>query len=72
MKEKDIYQLKKGQKINHKYYGICTVDGIIPEFGVKIIPDSKEGRNLLTSQSGMPEGTPLLEDYFNYILNIES
>lgn len=67
MKTKDIYSLKEGEKINHKHYGICTVDGIMPQFGVRIIPDSKAGLWLLRSQSGMPDGTPLLETSFRLI-----
>lgn len=67
MGAKEIYQLKKGEKINHKHYGICTVDGIIPDFGVKIVPDSTAGLLLLRSQSGMPDGTPLLEISFRLI-----
>lgn len=67
MKSEQIYSLKKGEKVNHKHYGICTVDGTIPEFGVKIIPDSKAGLLLLRNQSGMPDGTPLLETSFRLI-----
>lgn len=67
MGAKEIYRLKKGEKINHKHYGICTVDGIILDFGVVIIPDSLAGLSLLRRQSGMPDGTPLLETSFRLI-----
>lgn len=67
MKSKDIYQLKKGEKINHTHFGICTVEGLIPDFGVTIIPDSLAGRMLLRAQSGMPAGTPILETSFRLI-----
>lgn len=67
MKSKEIYSLVKGEKVNHKHYGICMVDGIIPEFGVTIIPESQEGLALLKYQSGMPNGTPLLETSFRLI-----
>lgn len=69
MKAKDIFNLKKGDRINHKHYGNCRIDSIIPEFGPCIIPESKEGQALLTYQSGMPAGTPLLETSFRLILN---
>jgi hypothetical protein len=74
MKTKDIYELKKGDKINHKHYGICKVEGIIPHFGVLIIPFSEEKQELLKRQGDtvemfrhMPKGTPLLETSFRLI-----
>lgn len=67
MRSKEIYSLKKGEKISHKHYGVCTVDGTIQDFGVTIVPDSKEGLALLRNQSGMPDGTPLLETSFRLI-----
>lgn len=74
MKTKDIYQLKKGDKINHKHYGICLVEGTIPDFGVTIIPLSYEKQELLKKQADtvemfrqMPKGTPLLETSFRLI-----
>lgn len=75
MKSKEIYQLQKGDKINHKHYGICLVEGIIPEFGVTIIPLSDEKQELLKRQADtvemfrqMPKGTPLLETSFRLII----
>lgn len=67
MKSPEIYSLKKGDKVSHKHYGICTVNGTIPDFGVKIIPDTKQGLDLLRSQTGMTDGTPLLETTFSLI-----
>jgi hypothetical protein len=68
MKTKEVYELQKGDRINHKHYGICTVDSIIPDFGPCIIPESKEGLDLLRFHSGMPNGTPLLESSFRLIM----
>jgi len=67
MKTKEVYTLKKGDKINHKHLGVCTVDGYIAGFGPTIIPDTKPGLDLLRHQSGMPDGTPLLETSFRLI-----
>lgn len=74
MKAKDIYSLKKGDKINHKHYGICTVKGTIPQFGVTIIPDTDEKQQILKQQADTvkmfrdyPKGTPLLETSFRLI-----
>ena len=74
MKSKEIYQLKKGDKINHKHYGICSVEGTIPEFGVIIIPLLDEKQELLKRHADtvemfrhMPKGTPLLETSFRLI-----
>jgi len=64
MKTKDVYQLKKGDKVNHKHLGLCTVSGFVPDFGPTLIPDTIEGKNKLTTLSGMPPGTPLLETSF--------
>lgn len=76
MKAKDIYKLVKGDKINHKYYGVCLVDGIIKDFGVVIIPQSDEKQQLLKQHADtvdmfqqMPKGTPLLETSFRLITN---
>jgi hypothetical protein len=46
MKSKEIYSLKKGDKVNHKHYGICVVAGVIEDFGPELIPESKEGQAL--------------------------
>lgn len=67
MKSNQIFELKKGELINHKHYGICKVDGVIADFGVKIIPESVAGLTLLKYQSGMPDGTPLIETSFGLI-----
>jgi len=74
MKTKEIYELQKGDKIIHKYYGICIIDSIIPDFGVTIIPLSDEKQELLKRQADtvemfrqMPKGTPLLETSFRLI-----
>jgi hypothetical protein len=67
MKKKEFYSLKVGEKVSHKHYGICKVDDIIPGFGITIIPTEKEGLMLLRNQSGMPDGTPLLETSFTLI-----
>lgn len=67
MKSKDVYNLKKDEKINHDHYGICTVQNIIPYFGVVIIPDTEEGMTLLHLQSGAPKGVKHLETEFTLI-----
>jgi hypothetical protein len=70
MKTIEIFNIKKGDKIVHKHYGICTVDEIIPDFGITIIPDTKPGLDLLRFQTGMPDGTPLLETSYRLILGL--
>ncbi|HBL74277.1 MAG: hypothetical protein A2W90_18155 [Bacteroidetes bacterium GWF2_42_66] len=67
MKTIEVFELQKGDRINHKHYGICQVDSTIPEFGVCIIPESEESLTLLSRQLGMPIGTPLLETSFRLI-----
>jgi len=76
MKSKDIFLLKVGDKINHKHYGICTVDKVILGFGISIIPDTFEMKVKLKRQANTvemfrntPIGTPLLEISFRLILN---
>lgn len=74
MKEAEIYQLKKGDKINHKHYGICLVIEVVPGFGVKIIPETNNKQELLKKHADtvemfqhIPKGTPLLETSFRLI-----
>lgn len=76
MKAKEVYKLKKGDKINHKHYGICLVYKTIPDFGVMIIPISDEKQELLKRQADtvkmfqhLPKGTPLMEVSFNLIID---
>ena len=71
IKKKDIYQLKCGDKINHKHYGVCEVKDVIPEFGPVIVPITKQGKELLSMQSGSSINTPLLETSFRLIKEIE-
>lgn len=70
MKTTDIFKLQKGDKINHKHYGVCVVDSIIPEFGPCIIPETKEGLTVLRHHFGCSDGTPLLESSFRLISGI--
>ena len=67
MKAVEVYSLQKGEKVMHKHYGICTVADTILDFGVTIIPDTKQGLELLRGETGMPAGTPLLETSFRLI-----
>lgn len=74
MKAHNIYALVKGDKINHKHYGVCTVHEIVPNFGPAIIPDSDEMKDLMKAQmdtvqqfQGYPKGTPFLETSFRMI-----
>jgi hypothetical protein len=68
MKNKDIYSLRNGDKVSHKHYGVCVVDHVIEDFGPVLIPESREGQALLSYQTGMPVGTPLLETSFRLII----
>lgn len=76
MKKKEVFELKEGDKINHKHYGVCTVTGMIPDFGPTIRPDTCESQVILKNQADtvkmfreMPVGTPLLETSYRLILN---
>lgn len=76
MKKKEVFELKEGDKINHKHYGICTVTGIIPLFGPTIRPDTCEGLVRLKNNADtvkmfreMPIGTPHLETSYRLILS---
>lgn len=60
MKQKDFNDLRAGDKVIHKSYGLCTVESFIPQFGPCIVPDTDEGKALLRSHSGTDY--PLLED----------
>lgn len=74
MNAKDVYRLNKGDKVNHKHYGICIVDDVIPDFGVNIIPVLPEDQEKLKRDADtvdffkeMPLGTPLLETSFRLL-----
>lgn len=62
MKQKEFDTLQVGDKVQHKRYGLMTVQEFIPDFGPTLTADGKEGCELLASDSGMPYGTPFLED----------
>ncbi len=77
MKAKDIYRLNKGDKVNHKHYGICIVDDVIPDFGVNIIPVLPEDQEQLKRDADtvdffkeLPLGTPLLEISFRLLSKV--
>jgi hypothetical protein len=61
MKAVDIWKLQPKALVLHKRYGKCTVEEVIPNFGVVITPHDPD---LLAKDSGMPPGTPLLESTF--------
>ncbi len=71
MTKKEVFALKPGEKVEHKHYGVCTIDSLIPDFGPTIIPDTCEGKLLLKQHADTvkmfreyPVGTPLLETSF--------
>jgi len=58
MKTKDIVELKQGDFIEHKHYGLCIVDEVTKTvfgklFGLTIRPLSIGGFILLANQSGV-------------------
>ena len=62
MKKNEMKALKRGDKVTHEQYGVCSVDEQIPGSGVKITPDTIEGRlQLVSDVSKMPKDVPLLE-----------
>jgi hypothetical protein len=64
MKKKDFIALKKGEKIIHKHYGLCTIVDEIKEFEAKTIrPDTDLGKQTLVFHSGVPI-SDLLEDSY--------
>ena len=64
MNKKRFLELKTGDKIIHKRYGLCVVDGEIKEFDAKTIcPETTEGKSLLFADSGS-QGNRLLEDSY--------
>jgi hypothetical protein len=64
MKEKEWKNLKKGDEIYHKHFGLCEVVDFIAWWGAPkdpvIMPKTQEGKILLFRQSGM-EDAPMLE-----------
>jgi hypothetical protein len=76
MKKKEVFELKEGDKINHKHYRVCVIKEVIPEFGPVIIPESCEGLVKLKNDADTvemfrtyPIGTPHLETSYRLILN---
>lgn len=64
MKTQELKTLKNGDDINHKRYGICTIEDIKYSFnsffGIVIRPKTDEGKKLLAYDCGVPD-IPLLE-----------
>ena len=71
MKEKEMFELKPKDKVNHKHYGLSTVIKVEPDFGVVIKPDTKQGRSLLKAQSGASKDMPLLEIEYRLLTRVE-
>ncbi len=74
MTKKEVFALKPGEKVEHKRYGVCTIDSLIPDFGPNIIPDTCEGKLLLKQDADTVKmfreyriGTPLLETSFRQL-----
>ncbi len=72
MKRPEAALLKNGDIVEHKQFGECIVQQALftqtstsykrELFGLIIAPNTDYGRQLLAQKSGMPLGTPLLED----------
>lgn len=65
--------LKKNDKVKHKRYGESYVIKIIKNFGPIIQPTTKEGLELLETDSGAAPGTPYLcSDYKRNLTTISN
>jgi hypothetical protein len=71
MTTKQMLELKEGDKVVHKRYGLCLVVSVIPDFGPVILPFSKEGLQLLSRDSGI-EATPTIESDYRQNLTIST
>jgi hypothetical protein len=65
MKLTEIKTMKPGDDIQHKRYGLCTINKIEwcfdLFFGVIVQPKTDEGKKLLAVDCGVPD-IPLMED----------
>jgi hypothetical protein len=76
MKTKEFENLKEGDKVTHKHYGVCAVTGYIPDFGPTLHPETAEGLVKLKRHSETVEmfrsysiDTPFLEHKPRCIIN---
>lgn len=72
MTVKEIEQLKPGDFIMHSWLGKCRFKEILPDtkgkiFGVVIAPRTWDGAIQLMHASGMPLGTPFMEDSYRNV-----
>jgi hypothetical protein len=65
MRKQELVTLKPGDNVNHRRYGLSSVVEITYSFGgffgMVILPKTKEGKQLLAQDCGVPD-IPLLED----------
>jgi hypothetical protein len=56
MKQVDVNKLKKGNKIIHSRYGLCSVVELIMTFGnffgITLVPETENGKIQLAADSG--------------------
>lgn len=55
MNTKAAFNILSGTQVIHTRYGLCRVNGIIPDFGPIIQPITYKGRILLQYDSGCPD-----------------
>ena len=75
MKAKDIIKLKKDNKVIHRQLGICTVVRVEKTmfgelFGLIILPDTQDGRDILRCWSGTPDDMPMIETSYRLIKSL--
>lgn len=70
--ESELYTLAVNSEVNHKNFGLCVVESIIPEMGVVLKPTSYNGKALKEMadaklKTSYTREVPLVEDDFNNI-----
>lgn len=61
MKSKEMFTLHPDSFVMHEHYGLCRIKEVVQDFGVVILPQTENGKRLLSWHSDMSLDTPLME-----------
>ena len=71
MNKRKMKSIQINSKLVHTYFGIVTVKGNIPNVGLIIFPDTRQGVKELAAFCGVKDVKPYLETNYVYLNEIQ-
>lgn len=50
--KKELYSLKEGWTVSHRWYGECYVDNVVEDVGIVLIPHTEKGVEQMIKTAG--------------------